>query len=99
MLIIARQYDKEKGVYIKKLFGLGDNSKSALGLPFKADKDEKTIYTITITEIPLFDENNKKLIPIKLTIGEEKSYILCVNEEELIANIKINLKSKKLIML
>ena len=34
MLIIARQYDKEKGVYIKKLFGLGDNSKGALGLSY-----------------------------------------------------------------
>ena len=66
-------------------------------MPIKADKDEKTIYTIT--KIPSFEENNKKLIPIKLTISEEKSYVLCVNEEELIANIKINLKSKKLVML
>ena len=55
-------------------------------MPIKADKDEKTIYTIT--KIPSFEENNKKLIPIKLTISEEKSYVLCVNEEELIANIK-----------
>ena len=93
MLIIARQYDKEKGVYIKKLFGLGDNSKGALGLPIKTDKDENTIYTIT--EIPLLDENNKKLIPIKLTIGKDKSYVLCVDEEELIQNIKNNNKKEK----
>ena len=86
MLIIARQYDKEKGVYIKKLFGLGDNSKGALGLPIKTDKDENNVYEIT--EIPLLDENNKTLIPVKLTIGKDKSYVLCVNEEELINSIK-----------
>ena len=62
-------------------------------MPIKADKDEKTIYTIT--KIPSFEENNKKLIPIKLTISEEKSYVLCVNEEELIANIKNNSKVEK----
>ena len=93
MLIIARQYDKEKGVYIKKLFGLGDNSKGALGLPIKTDKDENNVYEIT--EIPLIDENNKKLIPVKLTIGKDKSYVLCVNEEELLNCIKNNNKKDK----
>ena len=92
MLIIARQYDKEKGVYIKKLFGLGDNSKGALGLPIKTDKDENNVYEIT--EIPLLDENNKTLIPVKLTIGKDKSYVLCVNEEELINSIKNNKNDK-----
>ena len=88
MLIIARQYDKEKGIYVRKLFGLGCNSKGALGLPINSNKDENSINSIT--EIPLFDENNKKLTPVKLTIGDNKSYVLCVNEEELIQNIKSN---------
>ena len=90
MLIIARQYDREKGIYIKKLFGLGNNSKGALGLPIQTNKDENLIGTIT--EIALFDDNNKKLIPVQLTIGDNKSYVLCVNEEELIQSIKTNKK-------
>ena len=90
MLIIARQYDSEKGIYIKKLFGLGNNSKGALGLPIQTNKGENLIGTIT--EIPLLDDKNKKLIPVNLTIGDNKSYVLCVNEEELIQNIKGNKK-------
>ena len=84
MLIIARKY--ENGVYIRKLFGFGDNSKGALGLPITKNKSETNSYIIK--EIPLFDENNKKLIPIKLGIGDNRSYVLCVNENELIQEIK-----------
>ena len=86
MLIIAREYDKEKGVYIKKLFGSGSNAKGALGLPINSNEGDNFISSIK--EIPLLDENKKKLVPIKLTIGDNKSYVLCINEEELIKNIK-----------
>ena len=84
ILIIARKY--ENGSYVRKLFGLGDNSKGALGLPNDENKPESNISMIK--EIPLFNEKNQKLIPIKITIGENKSYILCVNEEELVQEIK-----------
>ena len=93
ILIIARKYDEEKGVYIRKLFGSGCNSKGALGLPINSNKDENTI--MSIREIPLLDENNKKLVPIKLAIGDNKSYVLCLNEEELIQNIKNNKDKEK----
>ena len=64
MLIIARQYDKEKGIYVRKLFGLGCNSKGALGLPINSNKDENSINSIT--EIPLFDENKEGEIEIPI---------------------------------
>ena len=84
MLIIARQY--ENGAYIRKLFGYGDNSKGALGLPMTQKNNEINIKSIK--EIPIFNDKNEKLIPIKLAIGENKSYILCVDENELIQEIK-----------
>ena len=90
MLIIAREYDNEKGIYVKKLFGNGSNSKGALGLPINSNEEENFISSIR--EIPILDENNKKLIPIKLSIGDNKSYVLCINEEELVKNIKNNNK-------
>ena len=85
ILIIARQF--ENGEYIRKLFSYGDNSKGALGLPMN-DKDKTEIKLNDIKEIPLFDEKNEKLIPFKLAIGENKSYVLCVNEDKLIQEIK-----------
>ena len=89
MLIIARKY--ENGSYTRKLFGYGDNSKGALGLPID-DNNETDV--ISIKEIPLLNEKNEKLIPIKLAIGDNKSYILCVNENELIQRIN-NEKTKE----
>ena len=82
MLIIARQY--ENGCYTRKLFGYGDNSKGALGLPI--DTNNET-FVKTIKEIPILNEKNEKLIPVKLAIGDNKSYILCVNENDLIQRI------------
>ena len=93
VLAIARKYDKEKGTYIKKLYGLGDNSRGALGLPINSNKEDNNITSIT--EIPLIDENKKNLIPIKLTIGDNKSFVLCVNEEELIKSIKEKKEKEK----
>ena len=84
ILIIGRKY--ENGTYVRKLFGIGDNSKGALGLPIGENKPESN--NSMIKEIPLFNEKNQKLIPMKITIGENKSYILCVNEEELVQEIK-----------
>ena len=85
MIIIARKY--ENGEYIRKLFGYGDNSKGALGLPMNENNNE--IIQNTIKEIPLLDDKSKKrLTPIKMAIGDNKSYILCVNENELIEEIK-----------
>ena len=92
ILIIARKYDKDKGIYIRKLFGYGDNSKGSLGLPIKQNKEDNIITSIT--EIPLIDENNKNLIPIKLAIGNTKSYVLCLNEDNLINTIKENKKQE-----
>ena len=83
MLIIARKY--ENGEYIRKLYGYGDNSKGALGLTITENKNE--IVKNSIKEIPLMDDKNNKLTPIKMTIGDNKSYILCVNENELLNEI------------
>ena len=86
ILIIARKY--ENGEYIRKLFGYGDNSKGALGLTINNNNNKTEMKEKSINEIPLINEKNEKLIPIKLTIGDNKSYVLCVNENELIQEIK-----------
>ena len=51
---------------LKKLFGSGSNAKGALGLPINSNEGDNFISSIK--EIPLLDENKKKLVPIKLKI-------------------------------
>ena len=72
------------GNYIKKLFSL-ENNNNSIEFPY------------ILKEVKLFDikENDSRIIPIKLFIGENKTYVLCVNENNLINEInEANTKEK-----
>ena len=90
MLILGRV--NENGIYTKKLYACGDNSKGALG--HKISNNKELNHSSQIYEIKIC-EDNKKLIPMKLTIGDNKSYVLCIDENELIKEIKENSSIKK----
>ena len=87
LLAIGRCKD-DKGNYIKKLFSCGNNKKGALGLKIRSFSDKN--ITDKLKEVSIIDkqDQNSKLIPIKLSIGNHRSFVLCVNENELIQEIK-----------
>ena len=66
----------ENGNYIKKLFSLEYESKQDKKLVLKEIK------------IMNIEENNSRIIPIKILIGKNKSYCLCINESKLIEDIR-----------
>ena len=72
----------ENGNYIKKLFACGNNKKGALGLEISSFSDKNMIDKLTEVKI------KENLIPIKLSIGIHRSFVLCVDEKELIEEIK-----------
>ena len=78
----------EKGNYISKLFILDkiDYFSLALGNPF------------FLKEINLInkDDNNSRIIPLKILIGENKTYFLCVDENILIDEIIESNKEKNI---
>ena len=79
----------ENGNYIKKLFSCGNNRKGALGA--KIDSFSKNInISEKLAEIKLINNKNEnlKLIPIKLSVGNHRSFVLCVDENEIINKIK-----------
>ena len=86
ILAIGRAF--EKGNYVKKLFSCGNNKKGALGIKIKSFKDLNISEKLSEVEIINNDNNNSKLIPIKLSIGNHRSFVLCVDENELIQEIK-----------
>ena len=73
----------ENGNYIKKLFACGNNKKGALGLEISSFSDKNMIDKLTEVKI------KENLIPIKLSIGIHRSFVLCVDEKELIEEIKL----------
>ena len=78
----------ENGNYVKKLFSCGNNKKGALGLKIKSFNDKNMVNKLK--EVKVIDKDNEKsnLIPIKLSIGVHRSFVLCVDENELIEEIK-----------
>ena len=75
----------ENGNYVKKLFSCGNNKKGALGLDICSFSDKNMIDKLT--EIKIKDNENTNLIPIKLSIGIHRSFVLCIDENELIKEI------------
>ena len=81
----------ENGSYVKRLFACGNNKKGALGLKITSFSDKNMVDKLTEVKI---DKENNNLIPIKLSIGNHRSFVLCIDEKELIEEINNN-KTKK----
>ena len=76
----------ENGNFIKKLFILGDNNNSnKKELPFIL-KEVNIIHK---------QDNNSRIIPVKILIGQNRTYFLCVNENQLIEEIIQNSKKNE----
>ena len=76
ILVIGRE--KINDVYVKKLYSCGSNKHFALGYDIK---DNKSI----LNEVEFF-ANKPELIPIKVKVGQDKSFVLCVNQNEILDN-------------
>lgn len=87
--ILAIGRSLENGNYVRKLFSCGNNRKGALGV--KMNSFEDTDNTDKLSEVKITNENNEnsRLIPIKLSIGNNRSFVLCIDENELIQEINI----------
>ena len=79
VLIIGRE--KINDVYVKKLYSCGSNKHFALGCDI--GKDSKNI----INEVEFFS-NKPELIPIKVKVGQDKSFVLTVNQNDILDNLK-----------
>ena len=77
----------ENGNYVKKLFCCGNNKKGALGLDICSFSDKNIIDKLTKIKIKDKDNDNANMIPLKLSIGIHRSFVLCVDENELIEEI------------
>jgi len=91
MIAIGRCFENEN--YVKKLFSCGNNKKGALGIKIKSFNDKSISEKLSEVKIINDKDNNSKLIPIKLSIGNNRSFVLCVDENELIQEIKNNKKN------
>ena len=80
----------ENGNYVKKLFSCGNNKKGALGIKIKSFSEISISEKLSEVEIINTENRDSKLIPIKLAIGNNRSFVLCVDETELIKQIKDN---------
>ena len=83
MLLIGREFyvKNEKEYFKKKVFCCGNNEFLCLG----RKNDNNNNYEKKIVEIN-YDFNNE--IPIKLAIANNKSFVLTVNKNEIINNLK-----------
>ena len=88
LLAIGRNLDKN-GNYVKNLFSCGNNKKGALGQKIHSFSDINIKKELIKVEIKDKTEN-VKLVPIKISIGNHRSFVLCINENELIKEIKDN---------
>ena len=86
--IIAIGRILENGNYIKKIFSCGNNKKGALGIKINSFNNMNITEKLSEIEIINEDDKNSKLIPIKVSIGNHRSFVLCVDENELIQEIK-----------
>lgn len=86
--ILAIGRSLENGNYVRKLLSCGNNRKGALGV--KINSFEDTDNTDKLSEVKIINENdeNSRLIPIKLSIGDNRSFVLCLDENQLIHEIK-----------
>ena len=77
----------ENGNYIKKLFSLETRM-----LRNKNKEKEKEKFQFYLKEVEIINakENNSRIIPLKILVGEDKVYILTVNEEDLIKKVNEN---------
>ena len=87
--IIAIGRCLENGNYVKKLFSCGNNRKGALGIKINSFSNIDNLEKLTEVKINPEDKDSK-LIPIKLAVGNNRSFVLCVDENELIQQIKTN---------
>ena len=71
--------------YVKKLFSL-EIIEQNYGNP----------YVLKEIKLVNFDDNNSRLVPLKVFIDDNKSYVLCVDENKFIKEIKENHKKDKL---
>ena len=78
ILIIGRE--KVNDVYVKKLYSCGSNKHYALG--YDVGKDSKNV----LNEVEFFS-NKPELVPIKVKVGQDKSFVLTVNQNEIIDNL------------
>ena len=83
MLLIGREFyvKNEKEYFKKKVFCCGNNEFLCLG----RKNDNNNYYEKKIVEIN-YDFNNE--IPIKLAVANNKSFVLTVNKNEIITNLK-----------
>ena len=70
----------ENGNYIKKLFSL---ETKMLKEKNKEKDKEKIGYYLKEVEIMNAKKNNSRIIPLKILAGEDKAYVLTINEEDL----------------
>ena len=71
----------ENGNYFKKLFSLEAK---------KLKEKEKLPFILKEVEIMNTKENNSRVIPLKILVGENKAYVLAINEDNLIKIAKEN---------
>ena len=76
----------ENGNYIKKLFSLEE----------VLSNSEKKSYILKEVKIFNINENNSRIIPLKVYITENKTYVLGVNENSLINEINDNKMNNKM---
>ena len=67
----------EKGNYIKNIFLLEDN------VSFKEENCPFILKEIKLTDK---ENSNSEIIPVKILIGLNRTYLLCINQNELIQN-------------
>ena len=77
----------ENGNYVKKLFSCGNNKKGALGV--KIDSFSNIYISEKLSEVKLINKEDEKskLVPIKISVGNHRSFVLCVDENEIINQI------------
>ena len=78
----------ENGNYLKKLFLLEDN---------KLYPSQKIPFVLKEINIEDKENNNSRIIPIKILVGQIRTYFLCINENELIKEYIQDVKENEVI--
>ena len=75
----------ENGNFIKQLFILEDNN----------SKEDSSLFILKEINIIDKEDNKSRIMPIKILIGENRTYFLCVNENKFIEEIVQNNKKNE----